>query len=244
MTTRTDSTARVLTWNLERKRPDSELGALAVEQLVDLDPDVMVLTEARTAFPVGSGHALWCEPPVGPWFAENERKVLAWSAQPWTDVDRIGIDGLDQTRFVSATTDTPIGPLRVLAVCIPWHMAEVTYPIDAKRTPWELHIRFLELLGELLAASDVPTVVAGDFNQRIPRVKYGHRAAAEAMTRAFESFDIVTSGQLDGVTRPGIDHVAISPDLSAHRTWGWPNESDGRRLSDHDGAGVDLVVRS
>ncbi len=169
---------------------------------------------------------------------------MIWSSQPWRDVDRVGIDGLDQTRFISATTDTPIGPLRVLGVCIPWHMAEVQYPIDVKRRPWELHIRFLERLAELLAASDVPTVVAGDFNQQVPRIKYGNREAAEAMAEAFRTFDIVTQGQLDGCSRPGIDHVAISSHLQAAATWGWPNMSEGRRLSDHDGAAVDLVSLS
>lgn len=158
------------------------------------------------------------------------------------NVDRVGVDGIDQRRFISAVTNSPIGPLRVLGVCIPWHMAEVTYPVDVKRKPWELHIRYLELLGELLAKTDVPTVVAGDFNQAIPRIKYGNKAAAVAMDAAFAPFEIVTRGRVEGGTRAGIDHIAISHHVAPTKVWGWPNEIDGRRLSDHDGAGVDLTT--
>ena len=236
-----DVSARILSWNLERKRPDSPLGAAGVEHLFGFTPDVMALTEVRTSFPVGDGHALWCEPPRGTAFAEDERKVMIWSKQPWRDVDRVGVIGLDQTRFISATTETPLGPVRVLGVCIPWHMAEVTYPIDVKRKPWELHIRYLELLAELVADSSMPLVIAGDFNQRIPRVKGGGNvAAAEALATTFEPLTVITEGTLSGGTRPGIDHIAMSSQFVADRVWGWPNELDGQRLSDHEGAGADV----
>ena len=39
----------------------------------------------------------------------------------------------------------------------------------------------------------VPTVVVGDFNQRIPRVRYGNRRAAAELAATFEPFDIVDS---------------------------------------------------
>ena len=233
-------TARILTWNVERKRPDSSLGKKGIELLFDQDPDVMVITEARTSFPASGGHTLWCEPPRGTTYAEDERKVLMWSKEPWREVDSVGVEGLDQSRFISAITDTSEGPIRVLGVCIPWHMAEVTYPIDVKRKPWELHIRYLELIAGILSTGDIATVVAGDFNQAIPRIKYGNKAASEAMAETFVSLDIVTQGTVDGGTRPGIDHIAVTKELQPSKVWGWPNEVEGHRLSDHDGAGVDL----
>lgn len=128
--------ARVLTWNLERRKPESGPGAAALEFLFDLNPDVMVLTEARTTMPARGSHVLWCEPPLGSWMGSDERKVLMWSKQPWVEVDRVGVSGLDNTRFVSAVTDTPVGPLRVVGVCVPWHMAGVQYVEDEKRSPW------------------------------------------------------------------------------------------------------------
>ena len=47
-------------------------------------------------------------------------------------------------------------------------------------------------------------------------------------------------GVLKGVSRPGIGHIALSDHLQAQTVWGWPNQVDGRRLSDHDGSGVDI----
>ncbi|MFT7599497.1 MAG: endonuclease/exonuclease/phosphatase family metal-dependent hydrolase [Acidimicrobiales bacterium] len=202
----------------------------------------MVLTEARTnSTALVDGHALWCEPPRGSRFAPDERKVLIWSRRPWRDIDRAGADGLDSTRFIAATTETPAGPIRVLGVCVPWHMAEVTYPIEVKRRPWELHVRYLKRLETLLSDLKEPTVVAGDFNQRVPRLKYGNRAAAAALERAFLPLNVVTVGRPQGCSRPGIDHIALSPHLAAERVWGWPNDVTGARLSDHDGAGCQLA---
>ena len=233
------STARVLAWNLERKRPESPLGAEAIDHLFSMDPDVMTLTEVRTSFPDSGGHTLYCEPPRGN-FAENERKVMIWSKNEWTEVDRFGAEGLDPTRFISGLTHTEAGPVRVLGVCVPWHMAEVTYPIDVKRKPWELHIRFLDILGTMLRSFDEPVVVAGDFNQTVPRVKYGNRAAAAGMEAAFQGFDVATRGQIQGCPRPGIDHIALSQNLQGVNVWGWPHNHNGNRLTDHDGAGVDV----
>ena len=120
-------------------------------------------------------------------------------------------------------------------------MAEVTYPMGVKRRPWELHLDFLAILADMIAEVAVPTVVAGDFNQRIPRVRYGNHSAAAALATTFEPLEIVTSGTPGGASRPGIDHIALSFHLRAERVWGWPNEVGGRWLSDHDGAGVDVI---
>ncbi|MEZ5229082.1 MAG: hypothetical protein R2710_21165, partial [Acidimicrobiales bacterium] len=181
--------------------------------------------------PPREGHLLWCEPPKGTHFGEDERKVLVWSKNEWTEIDRVGIEGLDGTRFISGTTQTPLGPLRVIGVCIPWHMAEVSYPTGEKRKPWELHIHFLGRLEELIGGFDGPTVIAGDFNQQVPRVSYGRKDAAAALTRAFAPLDVVTSGHIEGGRGPGIDHIAISRDLTARRVWGWANDVTGARLS-------------
>ena len=236
-------TTRLTTWNLERKKASNPRGAEALDHVFGLDADVMVLTEARTSMPMRGGHALWCEPPLGTHFGGDERKIVMWSKEPWTDVDRVGIDGLDDTRFIAGMTSTPIGELRVLGICIPWHMAEVTYPTGEKRKPWELHLQYLGLLETVIAQLDGPTVIAGDYNQHVPRTSYGRKDAAAALTKAFAPIEVITSKQIEGVERPGIDHVAITPHLRATRVWGWPNDVNGNRLSDHDGAACELELR-
>lgn len=234
-------TTRVLTWNLERTQPLRARGAAAVDHLFSMNPDLMVITETRTTFPQRDGHTIWSEPPRTTRHDADERTVLLWSRQPFTEVDRIGAPGLDSSRFVAATTETSIGPIRVLAICIPWHMADVTYPFDIKRSPWELHLAYLDILAGMIADVQLPTLVVGDFNQRAPRVRYGNHRAAGALAATFEPFNIVTSGTPEGASRPGIDHIALSHHLQAERVWGWPTDCTGRRLSDHDGAGADVV---
>lgn len=159
-----------------------------------------------------------------------------------TVLDRVQLDSpIDQSRFVAARTETPIGPVLILGVCVPWHMAEVKGTGGRKAKPWQHHLEYLEHLGKLMASLDEPFVVAGDFNQRFPRVKYANRAAADAMEQTFAEVSIVTAGVLDGCALPGIDHIALSSQLTAVRVAGWRNDVTGNRMSDHDGAWVDVV---
>ncbi len=239
-----ETRARILTWNLERRSSTSPRAATALDHLFGQGPDVIVLTEARTTLPFAGGWTLWSEPPIGVRFGEDERKVVLWSKQPWTDIDRVGAPGLDQSRFIAASTATAIGTVRVLGICIPYHMAQVSSPPGPKQRPWQLHYRYLRILTDMLRQIDMPTVIAGDFNQRTPGVKGGNHAAATALEAAFAPTKIVTAGVPNGATRPGIDHIAISGDLQASSVWGWPNHIDDVRISDHDGAGADLTKTS
>ena len=54
--------------------------------------------------------------------------------------------------------------------------------------------------------------------------------------------DIVTKGIIDGVNKPGIDHIAISRHLRSDKVFGWSNVVDGKTVSDHDGAGCELSI--
>jgi hypothetical protein len=231
---------KVLTWNLERKKSMSSGGRRAIEQLLSMAPDVMVLTETRTSIDLGDGHVIHSEPPTGTIFAPDERKVLLWSKSAWSDVDAAGHPDLPSGRFVSAVTETSIGPIRFVGVCIPWHMADVKYGTADKR-PWETHVRYLELLPQVLDQYIEPTVIAGDFNQFVPRI-WGPKAAAEKLELAFAKFCVVTGHELAGCSRPGIDHIAIGTGLRSVREWGWPSKLDDVRCSDHDGAGCEIVL--
>ena len=230
---------RVATWNLERRKPTSPRGAEAITYLQSVSADLVVITETRISFGLPGGTTAWSEPPVGSRFAPDERKVVLWSAY---DFDVINVDSpIDSTRFVAARVHTPLGSLVVLAVCITWHMAEVTYHHGPKKKPWEEHFAYLEHLVPIVDSIDEPLVVAGDFNQRYPRVKGGNLKAAAALEATFKDLTIVTAGTLTGCTRPGIDHIAISSELTASNVVGWPNNVTGNRLSDHDGAACDVA---
>ena len=225
---------KVIAWNLERKKPTTPRGLQGVDHVYAQQPDVMVLVEARTSFPARHGHHLVGSPSTAPRFDEDERTVLLWSAN---ELERVEFDSpIEKRRFVAARTETPLGTMLILAVCIPWHMADVTYHEGTKRRPWELHLNYLEHLRELMRRIDEPFIVVGDFNQRVPRQRGGNRSAADALTTAFDGLTVVTEGVLPGCARAGIDHIALSHQLTATSVGGWPNVVDGSRLSDHDGA--------
>ncbi len=201
----------------------------------------MFLTETRTDFTTRDGFTVFGTHP-GQYFEENERKVGIWSKFPLRDIDQTRHSNLPGHRFVSALADTPLGPIRIVCICIPWHMANVRNK-TLKKKPWQSHIEFLNYLPDIIRVYNEPVIIVGDFNQRIPHVKYGNKTAAKALQSCFAPFDIVTKGTIDGLERPGIDHIALSSDLEAISVFGWNNIVDGRRLSDHDGAGCDIRKR-
>ena len=233
---------KVVCWNLERKKPSTPTGAVAVKRIAAEAPDVVVVTEARIGHLDSlGGYELSPKRPVGERFADDERKVLVWSRNPWRDVDLVGDPELPGPRFVAATTDTPIGEVRVIGVCIPWHMCDVRTGAKDKR-PWEQHQRWLELFEPLIGADTqrLPTIIAGDFNQRVPRRKGGRRDVAEQLAAVLADFHIVTESVPPGCERQGIDHIALGPGLRSIDVRGWPNDDGGVRMSDRDAAVAEL----
>ena len=232
--------ATILTWNLERKKINSPYGKIAIDHLFEQSPDVMAISETWTDFPTHNGFTIHAQHPKGH-HAADERKILIWSKNPWTEVDDLGDKGLPIGRFISGVTKTPIGEIRVIGVCIPYHMADVVYGTKDKK-PWEQHITFLKILPSILKSYSRPVLIAGDFNQRIPRVRYGNKIAAEEIDKAFKDYNLVTKGIIGNLSRAGIDHIAIDENLKTEKVWGWPNVIDEKRLSDYDGAGCKLTT--
>lgn len=231
------ATARILTRNLERKKPTTPTGAKAIDHLKSLDADVMVLTESRVSFPAGDGHAIWSRTHGEP----DERKVVMWSKQPWTVVDDLGDPDLPPSRFVAATTQTPVGPIHVMGVCISWHMANVQYGAR-NRKPWEDHVTYCRVLERMISdrRSSTPLVIAGDFNQRVtspPKTTGG--AHREAMASLLRGLTAPTIGVVPGWEQEENDHIALR-DLTPGQVRGWSNVVDGVRCTDHAGVMVDV----
>lgn len=233
---------RLLNWNLEFAPPAGSRGLAIAEVIRERYADVVCLTETLEHWPMDGGHWIWAEPDYGYQQRGDRRKVGLWSRRPWSDVDPVGSGDLPGGRFVAGTTDTPIGPVRMVGVCIPWRAAHVSTG-RRDRAPWEDHVAYLDALAALVPGwlDAGPQVVVGDFNQRIPR-RYAPVAAHESLLRAFAPLTIITTGDVPGLDRPVIDHVALGPGLVAHAVTGISRIVDGRRVSDHDGVVVDLAM--
>ena len=80
----------------------------------------MCLTETHNELRGQGGFGICSGADYGYGLQKNRRKVLLWSREPWTQVDGLGIDSLPPGRFVSGVTQTSVGEVAVIGVCIPW----------------------------------------------------------------------------------------------------------------------------
>jgi endonuclease/exonuclease/phosphatase family metal-dependent hydrolase len=231
-----DFGVRLATWNLEWASPTSARGKAGRRHLESVGADVVVTTEDHRSqwdrFPhVVDAGGEWGYP-----IEATRRKVIAWSAAPWTDVRTID-HGATRGRLVAA--DTTIGDITatVVAVCIPWAAAHVsTGRRDRER--WGEHLEFCASLGELLVSLSGAVVVAGDFNQTIPRRRQPQRVH-DALIGALDGNDIVTAGET--AVGPLIDHIAVGSAFTTTDVTTWPNVIDGTRISDHAGVAARIV---
>jgi hypothetical protein len=224
---------RLATWNLAWASPRSAKGARIRSKLAAVAADVWVITEGRLALVPDGGHLIDAGDDWGYGDRGDCRKVVAWSSNPWYETRRVD-QGAARGRLVAGVTDSVTGPVRLIAVCIPWRGAHVsTGRRDA--VPWAEHREFCEQLRAFRAELDpaVPTIIAGDFNQRIPRTLQPAVVAKE-LDEALEGIRVWTSGQ----TTEGqlIDHIAgDAARLVAARVSAWPASTGQDRLSDHSG---------
>lgn len=232
---------KIVNWNIARHAPAKRQAKLILERIAAEEPDVVCLTEAHEASlaPLG-GHQLAARGVHWSKEAETERKVVLWSRQPWTDpVDVSAISGLGGA--VGGVTETPLGPVRLIGVCIPyWRASPVG--LEPRAANWAQHLAYLDGLEAVLAdqPEDHPLVVVGDFNQRIPS-DWGPLAVRRRLEKAFHGFSMITRGDIPPMDEPTLDHVAVRKLLRAKKVRGISRFDDAEKpLSDHFGVFAEL----
>ena len=259
------TTLRVLVWNAERKSPRGPIGSRIPNFLARMTPDVVILTEGEVDLLPPDGEVIAARPLPDAHLRPAERRVLAWSRWPWTEVeDYAAFETLRLSsstdpdehedpratlpgRLVSGTTRTALGPLRVHGMCIPWNFARVRWS-EVKRRPWQDHMAYLDAVAPVLAETpaDRPAIAGGDFNQAVPRIKGQPVAPSERLAEVFAPpWTIATSGATapvdDNPAKALIDHLATHGRLDTRSVQGFGNrDHDGRRLSDHSGCVVEI----
>lgn len=224
----------VAAWNTQWATLSSERrrGSRIASILTTAGADVAVVTEGvRELLPAG-GSTVDAGDNWGSGPQSSRRKVIVWSRFPLS-CDSVGGSGADRGRLAVATARTPAGPVRIVGVCIPWLGAHVSGGRgDAK--PWSEHMDYLDQLADLLAGldEDLPTVIAGDFNQRIPRGRQPIRVA-DRLNEVLADWTIHTTGAFPN--GPHIDHIATNRRLVLESAHDWAASDDLGRLSDHAG---------
>lgn len=222
----------VATWNTQWATLRTDRGSRVAAKLAALGADVIVVTEgARDLLPtngqVFDAGADWGYP-----LKPDRRKVIIWSRLPLTP-DTVGVEGAALGRLAVATVSTEAGAVRIIGVCIPWRDAHVnTGRSDA--SPWSEHLQYLDQLEVLIGTLDgsVPTVIAGDFNQRVPRVRQPIRVA-DRLASVLDGWTTHTAGPM--ANGPHIDHIATNGQLICRSAIDWPGVDPEGRLSDHSG---------
>lgn len=225
----------VATWNLEWSQPDSPRGRAIRNMLATSGTDVICATEASIANLPEGGHILEAEADYGYPLKPGRRKVILWSKHEFVDTDAIGHPDLPSGRFAAATLNSPIGPVQMIGVCIPWTDAHVrTGRRDRKR--WEDHLAYLRALQAMLVGEHAtPTILLGDFNQTIPRWRQPLEAANALNDVLDGRLTPLTMNLTDTEGSRAIDHVCHTSDLSGQLVGILPKSLDGVRLSDHFG---------
>ncbi len=237
---------KVATWNVEWATPGSSRTPEILRRLSDLDADVICLTESDERLLAGEGHTITTRPDYGYGHKATRRKALLWSPSPWEEVDDVGNEAMPPGRFISGVTQTPLGEIAVVGICIPWWgcRTEARRGPDRKRR-WEDHGRYLECLTEFLRRRPARRlVVLGDFNQVIGAGSHAPKALQAALQAAFPTGIAIVTSELAFGQRKSIDHIALSEDLAAESLGIASNIHNGGRLSDHYGVYARISLRN
>ena len=208
-------------------------------------PEIVCLTETHDELLSRHGHTICSQPDYGYTVRPNRRKVLLWSRKPWDQVDDLGIDSMPSGRFVSGVTQTSVGEVAVIGVCIPWSGSRTEARRGAeRRRRWQDHEQYLVGLTEVLERVDARRlIVMGDFNQAIGQGSRARRELRLALQEAFAPNLRIVTSDLVFQGRKSIDHIALSADWAVDSVDAISNIHEDRKLSDHFGVAADVSVR-
>ena len=234
---------KLVNWNVEWATPRSRRRPEILSRIDKHAPEVICLTEAHVGLLSQDGHTICSQPDYGYPIKEGRRKVLLWSREPWKNIDDVGIDSMPPGRFVSGVTQTSLGEMTVVGVCIPWSRSRVGGS-GVERRMWEDHEQYLASLAEVLERTPARRlIVIGDFNQRLGQGRNVPAKLRAALLRAIpKRMTIATSG-IEFQGRRSIDHIALSEDLTAEDIGAISNIDEVRKLSDHFGIIASLSSR-
>ena len=226
----------IVNWNTEWASARSPRAKIIRQRILDFDPELVCLTEAYLDFLPDSGYIISAEADYSYPKIKGRRKVLLWSRRPWANSSARSPAGMPPGRYVYGETETSLGLLGIHGLCIPWAEAHVRTG-HKNRTRWQDHLAYLSVLPAALDSQDCELqILAGDFNQRIPRKRvpvYIYQTMQEVLQ---DRFTIITGGVISPIDKQTIHHIAVVEKLGAGRIQSISNMGpEGQKLSDHFG---------
>ena len=236
-------TLKLINWNVQWATPRSRRAPQILERIAAHTPEIVCLTEANVDLFSSQGHVISAGSDYGYGTDKpDRRKVLLWSLAEWSQVDDLGIDSMPPGRYVSGVTETSVGDITVIGICIPWSASRTRRP-EPKRM-WEDHEQYIAGLKEVLRRAPTKQVILmGDFNQRIGQSGAPIKLRSALAATLTSHMTIVTAG-LGMNGRRTIDHIAVSNDLAVESLGVISNVGNEGMLSDHFGVVADMSVLS
>lgn len=248
---------RLATWNVDHASNSSRPKALQVDQIAQVNPDILVLTE--TCRELDLSHIGYHSPMYS---SQNEYKKH-FSAI-WTKFPIVRqIPTYDSETAVCAEIGTPIGNIIVYGTIITWH-GDIGSNNESPSPQWFEHHKAIQDHGHdwnTLIQDQIfnqPLIVCGDFNQTRDGSKAYCSKDGESIKLLSEQLkrnnltcvteeDFGASGKLaidpnKGYPRSNIDHICMTSaafDVLHVGAWNHFTES-GSYLSDHNGVYVDI----
>ena len=232
----------VVNWNVEWATPRSRRTPEVLRRIDQHSPEVVCLTETHTALLPNDGHTIYSGADAGYKVREERRKVLLWSKGPWEQVDVVGSDVMPPGRFVRGVTQTSLGKMTVMGICIPWSGSRTETRRGAERKRrWEDHEQYISGLSDVLkVAPSERLIVMGDFNQRIGLRSTAPVNLRSALLSAIPPRMMIATAALGSQGRRAIDHIALTEDLAAESLSVISNIHGESKLSDHFGIAATL----
>ena len=225
----------LVNWNVEWATPRSWRSAEILRRIESHEPEIACLTETHINLLSRDGHVISSQEDYGYPIKEGRRMVLLWSKRPWAQVDDLGTDSMPPGSFVSGVTQTSLGEVTVVGICIPWSGSRVRWTSERRRM-WEDHREYLDGLARVLGS--LPSrqlIVTGDFNQRIGQADAVPAYLRSALEHAMPQGTTIATSAIGLRGLRSIDHIAISDELAVESTGVIDNVDGERNLSDHFG---------
>ena len=235
---------RLVNWNVAWATRRSPRLAEIRNRIEEHDPEIICLTETYDTMLSNGGHSIYSQADYGYPIKQGRRKVALWSKHPWQHTDDLGWPSMPPGRFISGITQTSLGEVTVVGVCIPWAMSRVRGSSTEKRKMWQDHREYLHGLEKVL--SEIPShrlILMGDFNQRFVSRSNIPSDIRSALGEAIPQGVTVATSTLGYQGRRTIDHIALSDDLAVESLGVISNIDGSRKLSDHFGVFAYLSAR-
>ncbi len=235
---------KVVTWNVEWAGPRSGKAPEIRDRINSHAPEIICLTEANIHLLAGPGHTIYSQPDAGYKVNLKRRKVILWSREPWDEIDDLGIDSMPPGRFITGATQTSLGRVTIVGVCIPWFGSRTEAKRGAeKKNQWEDHEQYLVGLTDVLRRSPSERlIVMGDFNQKIGPDSRAPHPLQSALQNAFSPNLTIATANIDFQGHKSIDHIAVTHDWSVESPQVISNFHEGKTLSDHFGLAANLSL--